>query len=217
MRLAPRIALLLLIATTAHAGSISGSVRVSSKLPERVTYRPYAGRASSLPAPVHAPRGLVTDAVVYVDELPEGAHVSIPADMPRLAQRGQAFEPRVVVVPAGGSVDFPNFDPVYHNVFSVSPVKRFDLGKYPRGGSRSVTFPKPGVVNVFCDIHADMSAFILIVPQQAWARPAADGRFELDGLPPGRYTLRWWHPDFEGGSRTVDVPAEGVVTKDVEL
>jgi plastocyanin len=217
MRTALPFALVLLLATPVQAGAIAGSVRVTSKLPDHATFRPYAGRASSLPAPVRPPRGQVTDAVIYVEELPAGAEVAVPTATPTLAQRGQAFEPRVVVVPVGGTVSFPNFDPIYHNVFSVSPVKRFDLGKYGKGGSRSVTFTKPGVVNVFCDIHSDMSASILVVPKRAWARPAADGRYSLAGLPPGRYTLHWWHPDFTAGHTTVEVPASGAVSQDVEL
>lgn len=217
-----RFAALLLIlslslASPGFAGAIAGSVRMTTKPPADATFRLYAGRASSLPSPVRPPRGLVTDAVLYVEQLPSGANASHPTDKPQLAQRGQAFEPRVVVVPAGGEVAFPNFDSIYHNVFSVSPTKRFDLGKYPRGNSRSVTFQKPGIVNVFCDIHSDMSAFIVVVPKPAWARPAADGHYSIEGLPAGRYTLHWWHPDFTGGSVTVEVAAEGETTKDVAL
>lgn len=206
-------------ASPAVAGSIRGSVRVPPVPPHDAAFRPYAGRASSLPAPVRPARGLVTDAVLFVDAIP-GRGAGRPAPVtsrPQLAQRGQAFDPRVVVVAAGGEVDFPNFDPIYHNVFSVSPLKRFDLGKYPRGQSRRVQFPKPGLINVFCDIHSDMSAFILVTPTPAWARPSADGHYELTDLPAGRYHLRWWHPDFGAGETDVEVPATGAVELGVEF
>jgi plastocyanin len=182
-----------------------------------VTFQPYAGRASNLPAAARPPRGLVTDAIVFVERAPDGVQLPTHGPNPKLAQRDQAFAPRVVVVPAGGRVEFPNQDPIYHNVFSVSPARRFDLGKYPRGQSRTVDFPRAGVVKVFCDIHADMAAFVLVTPTPAWARAGSDGRYELAGLPAGRYRLAWWHPDASGGSADVDVPADGAVTLDVEL
>lgn len=217
MRIAPVMVLAVLFAGPAAAGSIRGSVKVPPAPAQDTHFRPYAGRASSLPAPARSPRGLVTDAVIYVDALPAGATPPDHGVTPQLAQRNQAFDPRVVVIAAGGTVDFPNFDPIYHNVFSVSPSRRFDLGKYPRGQSRSVTFTKPGLVNVFCDIHADMAAFILVVPNAGWVRPGADGQFELTGLPSGHYKLHWWHPDFAAGEAEVDVAASGPTRFDVSF
>lgn len=217
MRSILAIVLAACVAAPAAAGSIRGSIRVPAPPAPDVTFRPYAGRASSLPAPTRPARGLPSDAVVYVEALPAGASEPAVPPRPQLAQRGQSFEPRVVVVSAGDEVEFPNFDPIYHNVFSVSPARRFDLGKYPRGQSRSVRFPKAGLVNVFCDIHADMAAFILVTPNRAWTRGTADGRFELDGLPAGRYRVHWWHPDFGDGASDVDVPAEGAGALEVNF
>ena len=125
--------------------------------------------------------------------------------------------PRVVSVATGSAVDFPNQDPIYHNVFSVSTTRRFDLGKYPKGQSRSVTFPKAGVVNVYCDIHSDMAAFILVLPNRAFARPRADGSWQLPDVPPGRYTLCWWHPDFPAGRRELEVGSSGDAVVDVSF
>ncbi len=204
--------------TVSVAGTIRGTVRIGASHGEQPPFRPYAGRASSLPAPGHAVKGQVTDAVLWLTSAPAaGGADSGAVAAPRLAQQRQMFEPRVVVVPVGGNVSFPNLDPIYHNVFSVSPTKRFDLGKYPRGQSRTVRFEKPGVVNVYCDIHTDMAAFIVVTPSRAWARPGADGRYELSGLPAGRYHLVWWHPDARGGEADVDVPAEGEATWDVSF
>ena len=219
MRSSFTLGLLLALGARAGAATLHGRVTVPPAPPADAPFKPYAGRASSLPAPERPQRGLVTDAVVYVDSL-EGGPSPAPAEHPqhpRLAQRGQAFDPRVVVVPAGGTVDFPNLDPVYHNVFSVSPPRRFDLGKYPRGQSRSITFRKPGQVNVFCDIHSDMAGFILVVPNRHWARPAADGSYELAGLLPGRYRVHAWHPDFSPRVLEVEVPDTGDVALDVSF
>jgi len=219
MRSSLTLGLLLALTARADAATLRGLVTVPPAPPADAPFKPYAGRASSLPAPERPQRGLVTDAVIFVDSF-AGDPGPAPAERsqrPTLAQRGQAFDPRVVVVPAGGTVDFPNLDPVYHNVFSVSPPRRFDLGKYPRGQSRSITFQKPGQVNVFCDIHSDMAGFILVVPNRHWARPAADGGYALTDLPAGRYRLLVWHPDFPARVYDVDVPASGDVTLDVSL
>jgi len=215
MRILLTLAMLCAVVTSAHAGSIRGHVAVPSAPPAEARFKPYAGRASSLASPERPQRGLVTDAVLYIDTLVTEPSHALPLEHPKLAQKGQAFEPRVVVVQAGGTVDFPNLDPIYHNVFSVSPTRRFDLGKYPRGQSRSITFHKPGLVNVFCDIHSDMAAFILVVPNRHFTHPAADGGFELSGLPPGRYHVRAWHPDFPARDLEVVVPASGDATQDV--
>ena len=216
MRLSCTLVLLLAMVAPARA-AIRGHVAVPPAPVADATFKPYAGRASSLAMPDRPPRGLVTDAVIYVESPAGDAPRAAGAPHPKLAQKGQAFEPRVVVVPVGGTVDFPNMDPIYHNVFSVSPPRRFDLGKYPRGQSRSITFPKAGQVNVFCDIHSNMAAFILVVPSTHWVRPAADGSFELSGLAPGHYRLRAWHPDFTAQDLEVDVPAAGDVTLDVSF
>ena len=211
------LAMLVLLAGPPATAAIHGSVKVPPPPPEDAQFRPYAGRASSLPEAAHTPKGAVTDAVIYLESLPADATPPSHAGTPTLAQRGQAFDPRVVVVAAGGEVRFPNFDPIYHNVFSVSPARRFDLGKYPRGQSRTLTFPRPGLVNVFCDIHSNMAAFILVVPNAAWTRPDSTGRFTLDGTPPGHYRLHWWHPDFPAGHADVDVPATGDMSLDVSF
>src|SRR5260221_1657353 len=196
-----------LVAAPATAGSIHGSVKVPPAPAQAASFSPSAGRDSSLAAPARGSRGLVTDAVLFIESLPPGVRIPPHALSPQLAQREQAFEPRVVVVPAGGTVDFPNFDPVFHEVYSVSTVRRFELGKYPRGQSRHVTFPRSGLVNVSCKIHPEMAAFILVVPNAAWVRPGADGQYELSGLPPGHYRLHWWHPDLPTGESDVEVPA----------
>ena len=196
-----------LLAPAVPAARLHGTIRVPGGSHDDPAFHPYAGHASSMAGHAMAERGALGDAVLYLESVPAAADSALPAPVarPKLAQKDQSFVPRVVVVPVGGTVDFPNMDPIYHNVFSVSPVKRFDLGKYPRGESRSVRFPRAGLVNVYCDIHSDMAAFILVVPNRAFARPRADGGWELPDVPPGRYVLCWWHPDFPGGRREIEV------------
>jgi len=223
-RRAPLILLLLLLPAVsvprAGAGVIHGQMQVPEPPPApQRTAQPYAGGASSMAQPRVPVRGSPQDAVIYIESIPTGVDSVLPepSGRPRLAQQDQSFVPRVVAVPSGGAVDFPNLDPIYHNVFSVSPAKRFDLGRYGRGKSKSVTFKKPGLVNVYCDIHSNMEGFILVVPNRALARPDAAGRYALPDLPPGRYTLVAWHPDLATVRREVTVPESGDVVLDLSL
>lgn len=198
-----------LAAATAQAGVIRGVVRVPSMAGAPVApHGAYPGRAGALPSVPPVVRGLVTDAVVSIARIPASAESVLardPADRPRLAQESQRFVPRVLAVAVGTTVQFPNLDPIFHNVFSVSPVKRFDLGKYPKGHSRSVTFGKPGVVQVYCDIHSNMEAYVLVLSNHAFTRPDGSGAFALPDLPMGSYQLEVWHPDFDTIGRTVQV------------
>jgi plastocyanin len=130
--------------------------------------------------------------VVYVERVSAGA-TGGPRERAALRQRDERFAPHIVPVVRGTTVDFPNDDPLFHNVFSLSRTKEFDLGRYPRGASRSVTFERPGVVQVFCHIHSDMSAIVLVLDNGYFAVPDGDGRYSIPNLPPGEYTLVAWH------------------------
>ncbi|MGH9378420.1 MAG: hypothetical protein ACRD1I_06435 [Terriglobia bacterium] len=110
-----------------------------------------------------------------------------------LAQKNRQFDPEIVVVPVGSTVSFPNEDPIFHNVFSLSKAKQFDLGYYSKGQTRVVRFDRPGIVQVYCHIHADMNAAILVLPTAWWTRPTPEGSFSLKGVPPGNYELVAWH------------------------
>lgn len=196
------------------AAVLSGTVRPPTSSGTSVhSPNAYAGRASSLPGRHEVRKGTATDAVVYVSAVPPGADPHPSPAARTLAQRDQAFVPRVLPVAVGWKVDFPNFDPIFHNAFSVSPAKRFDLGKYAQGKSRQVTFDREGVVNVFCDIHSSMAAWILVLPHDAFAQPGADGAFRLPDLPPGRYELVVWHPDLPTIKRVVELPAGGATVE----
>ena len=201
-----------------EAGTIRGVVRVpaASGAPA-IAANPYPGRASAIPGRHESPRGRVTDAVVYVTQIPARAESLLAGDPSGrvLAQKNQAFSARVLSCVVGTTVDFPNQDPIFHNVFSVSPVKRFDLGKYPRGHSKKVTFKKPGLVQVFCDIHPSMACFILVLPNRAFVRPDEEGAYALPRLPAGKYTVKVWHPDFGELTRTAKVPASGEAMLDL--
>jgi plastocyanin len=194
---------------SAHAGAVRGVVHVPVTGSKDAAPNPYPGRASSMAHAAHIVRGLAEDTVVWLENVPAAADTGRHDPRPRLAQKDQAFVPRVLPIHVGTVVDFPNQDPIYHNVFSASPIKRFDLGKYPRGQSKPVKFDKPGMVNVYCDIHSHMEAFVLVLTTRAFAQPSGDGTFALPAVPAGHYTLHIWHPDLKEQTRSVEVPAAG--------
>ena len=130
-------------------------------------------------------------------------------------QRNETFVPHVLAVTVGAVVDFPNSDRTFHNVFSLSKAKRFDLGRYAAGKSKSVRFDRPGLVRVFCDIHSHMSAFVLVLSHRFFDVTDADGGFTIENVPAGTYTVVGWYEGEARTSRSVTVPAGGIV--DLEL
>ncbi|HEY7697026.1 MAG TPA: carboxypeptidase regulatory-like domain-containing protein [Vicinamibacteria bacterium] len=149
--------------------------------------------------------------VVYLAAAPQGAFEERPPERRVLDQRQETFVPYVLPVIVGTTVLFPNNDPFYHNVFSLSKAARFDLGRYPMGRSKSVRFDRPGIVRVFCEIHSHMSAFILVLSHHYFASTGADGRYRIEAVPPGEYDVVVWTDGEERGRKRVRVfPGETV-------
>jgi plastocyanin len=211
-------AALLAVAAAAAAdeprrGTIRGSVDVRREMPPAAD-RPAVG-AVGMP-PHHA----VPDrrrTVVYLDTAPRGAFELREGARAVMDQRDETFVPHVLAVAAGTVVDFRNNDRTYHNVFSFTKGNRFDLGRYGRGRSKSVRFDRPGIVRVFCDIHSHMSAFILVFGHRFFAVTDAEGRYQIDGVPPGTYTLVAWNEGQARESVSVTVPEKTGVEADFVL
>lgn len=127
------------------------------------------------------------------------------------------FSPHVLVVPVGSTVAFPNHDPFNHNVFSLSEANPFDLGLYGRGEVRTVRFERPGLVRVYCNVHAQMSALVLVRDTPWYTQPSSDGSFTLGAVPPGSYTLHAWHERAADVTRPLEVPAAGLGRLTIEL
>ncbi len=156
-------------------------------------------------------------AVVYLDSAPRAAFEEPVERRARIDQRDESFVPHLLAVTVGTTVDFPNSDTVYHNVFSLSRTKPFDLGRYAAGRSKSVTFDRPGIVRVFCDIHSHMSAFILIFSHRYFAVTDNEGRYRIDDVPSGTYTVVAWNEAVTGASRTVVVTGGADTVVDFRL
>ena len=136
----------------------------------------------------------------------------------RLVTARKQFQPRVLAIPLGSTVAFPNSDPILHNVFSVSGENRFDLGLYRKGEGKSYTFEHPGVVRVFCNVHHEMVAHVLVLETPYFVQPDENGAFRLEGLPEGPGILRVWH-ERGGGEmleQRVDLPTANAVEVRVE-
>jgi plastocyanin len=157
------------------------------------------------------PDDIPQPAVVFLESAPRGAFEQDGARA-RMDQRHEAFVPHVLAITTGTTVEFPNSDPFFHNVFSLSKTKSFDLGRYPAGKSRAVRFDRPGIVQVFCEIHSHMSAYILVFAHRFFSLTDAAGTYRLEQVPPGTYTVVVWYAGNVRESRQVTVDADGGVT-----
>lgn len=156
-------------------------------------------------------------AVVWLNPLPGTPKLPfVPTGHYTLVQKNRMFEPHLQVIPVGSVVNFPNADPFFHNVFSLYEGKRFDLGLYEAGSSRSVTFSREGVSYIFCNIHPEMSAVVLALSSSLYSIAGADGTVRLRGIPAGDYRLNIWmegvsQTTLESLSRTVHLSAGAAV------
>lgn len=203
----------------AHAatGRIEGQATLSPRLTtRRLRVRVYA-EPGARPAAAEPDSNPFATVVLYLEAAPPApAGRQAPAP-PIMSQRGEQFRPHVLPVVVGTTVAFPNDDPIYHNVFSLASARTFDLGRYRKGQSKSVVFPSPGVVPVFCHIHADMSAYILVVDHPYFTVPNASGRFTIDDVPAGDYRLVAWHERIRPITIPVRVESGRAAVVDVSL
>jgi len=133
----------------------------------------------------------ISNVVVFVKDAP--ADPELPITRASISQRDESFVPRVTAITRGSTVEFPNFDPYFHNVFSLSRALSFDLGRFRKGEKRERTFPRAGVIKVYCHIHSEMAATILVFEHRLYTTPVTDGSFAIDAVPPGTYQLSAWH------------------------
>jgi len=183
-----------------EAGSVRGRVSIGIPLTAKRGTSTYS---RSVPTVALAPESELRHVVVYVKDAPKTAVAPMRAE---IRQRNENFVPRLVAVTVGSTVDFPNDDPIYHNVFSLSRAKTFDLGRFPQGKSRSEVFDKPGVVKVFCQIHSHMSATVMVFDHPWFEVPDEGGTFDLPAVPPGTHQITAWHERL--GDTTLEVRVE---------
>ncbi len=152
--------------------------------------------------------------VVYVDAIP-GKTFPAPAQKPLLSQQGLMFSPHLIVVQQGTTVEFQNNDSVQHNIFwpSISGNKKegHNLGTWPKGEKRDFKFDQPGVVPLLCNVHSEMSGFIIVSPTPYFAETDANGNYKIENVPDGKYTVVAWHEGSKQQTKPVEVTGTGKV------
>ena len=151
--------------------------------------------------------GLFAVAYLTGDNLPE---IVPPDSIPEMAQKNKMFVPSVLAVGVGYTVAFPNLDPFFHNVFSYSKTKQIDLGRYPKGESQRVTFDKPGIVKIFCEIHFPMRAYVHVLQTPYFATSDEKGNFVIKNVGPGKYTLNVWQESLPNLTQPVTVSGDSL-------
>jgi plastocyanin len=199
--------------TAARPGVIRGRVEL------RRTAAPVERRPGVSDLGTAAPRDAsdLLRSVVYLESAPRGAFETSEGGHAVMDQRNETFVPHVLAITTGTTVDFPNSDKFYHNVFSLSKIKTFDLGRYAAGHSRPVRFDRAGIVRVFCDIHSHMNAFILVFSHPFFAMTDAEGRYRIDDVPPGTYGVIAWNEGSASETTPVTVPDGGVAEQDFTI
>jgi plastocyanin len=213
--------LLLAVRGSSPAGTISGIVRAEGKpeaeaaggegkydsrkfkFAERVNYAELRDFVVSIEGPV--------------GEKPAVSDRHVTVDTRRISQKGAMFAPHVLPVLSGTTVEWPNNDEIYHNVFSMTPGARFDLGVYKNPEVKRVVFDKAGRVDVFCSIHANMHCIVLVMENPCFAVTDDRGRYAITNVPPGTYQLKAWHERLPEQVREIVVPTNGVVHADFVL
>jgi plastocyanin len=193
------LGIILLTTAPGYAGDIQGTIIVQHRLTKRRVTPSIGsydrGTVVDLKADVKDDSEDILNferehVVIYLEgDLPSGSG-GVTAE---IGQQNRRFVPDTLWIPAGSTISFPNLDPIFHNIFSLSKPKEFDLGNYSQDHTRTVAFPKPGVVFVNCRLHPNMSAAIVITPNRWGVKAGPDGKFTIAGVPHGSFTIVAWH------------------------
>ena len=216
MHLILTILILSLMVLTTSAGTIIGTVRAEGKRDAgSARGGKYDSRKFKFVEKIDYSE--LTDFIVYIDQPVTNLPVSAPKTVQIVTQRDAVFHPHILPVLAGTTVEWPNKDDIFHNVFSMSESNPFDLGLYKDPEVKKVQFKNPGRVDVFCSIHSEMSCVILVLQNPFFAATDRSGRFHISSVPAGTYKLKAWHRRVPPDLKAVVVPETGEVQIDFTL
>lgn len=189
--------------------TIEESVSISKR--QRTTYKHEHGSSSKIK------ENEVENVVIYIEEVGKKGNYSYSGKNPVLTQKDASFIPKVLPILKGTTVDIKNEDKIYHNVFSLSDPKPFNIGRRPEGETVPQTFNKSGLIRVFCDIHPNMSAFIVVLDNPYYVKVNSKGEYTLTNLPPGKYIVHAWHYNSDADPVEITIGANETKTIDFSL
>ena len=202
---------LLALSSCLSAQTIGGTITIKKRLTKRSVTPPVSvyQRGTSVKLAKESEADPISyelsRVVVYLEGPLDKSGDATTAETRKIDQIDRRFVPDLVVVPVGATVSFPNMDPIFHNIYSLSKAKAFDLGSYDKGQTRTVTFSKAGIVEVYCHLHPNMEATVIVTPNRWYARPGPDGQYRIEDVPAGKYTLVAWHKSAGFFRKTITV------------
>jgi plastocyanin len=210
------IAVLLGVCAAVEASEVRGEIVLNKDMVKRAlpaaSYDLRGMAVHDKPGPV-ASRGGFSRVAVWLEG---GLSAAAPVNA-TMQQRGRRFEPDLLIIPPGSKVNFPNLDPIFHNIFSLSRTQPFDLGYYAEGKSHEAAFSRQGIVQVYCHVHSEMYGVIVVTSSRWTARPAADGTFSWSDVPAGKYRVAIWQRSAGLTHKAISVPETGSVYVKVSL
>ena len=203
-----------------QTGTVSGKIELRGTPQQMRQERGTRYRNEAMKKEMEDPSPISNDTknvVIYLEGRSLDALQSPEAAKAKMDQRNTAFSPHVIAVQKGTTVDITNRDKVYHNVFSLSHPKKFNIGRRPTGEAVPVLFDKPGVVQLFCDIHSQMTAFIIVLNNHFFTQPDEHGSFTITGVPPGTYTIKVWHERLSAPEEKINIRSGEATVKNFVL
>lgn len=206
------VSLLKVLAQEQQTGSVRGKIDIRAILKPDIVSRDMRSHSYGMTPMTHSIESKVNEyanMVVYIESKDLKQEKPKTNAKALMDQRNAEFIPHVLPIQRGTVVDFVNRDNTYHNVFSLSPTKKFNIGRRPTGENVPIQFDKEGIVHVFCDIHSHMYAYILVLDSPYYIQPDEHGNYSIENIPGGVYTLKVWHERFTNRERMITITPGG--------